>query len=175
MWNSSLLLGTLVHNLSFAFTVSFTSIHSAEAWTLTTVYGPSQDQLRDDFVTWLHDIDIPDNSNWLFLGDFNFYRSTGNINKPGGNLNDIFIFNEVISHLGLLEIPIKGRALTWSNMQEYPLLEQIDWFFTSTNRITTYPNTLVKPLAKYISDHVPCVVSIQTNIPKAQIFRFEIF
>lgn len=112
VWNSSLLLGTLVHNLSFALTVSFTSIHSAEAWTLTTVYGPCQDQLRDDFITWLHDIDIPDNSNWLFLGDFNFYRSTGNMNKPGGNLNDIFIFNEVISHLGLLEIPIKGRALT---------------------------------------------------------------
>ena len=32
---------------------------------------------------------------------------------------------------------------------------------------------MVFPLAKPTSDHVPCVVSISTNIPKAKIFRFE--
>src|SRR3954467_5506989 len=36
-----------------------------------------------------------------------------------------------------------------------------------------YPQTMVFPLAKTASDHVPCVVSIETTIPKAQIFRFE--
>uniref|UniRef100_A0A453G251 Uncharacterized protein n=1 Tax=Aegilops tauschii subsp. strangulata TaxID=200361 RepID=A0A453G251_AEGTS len=41
------------------------------------------------------------------------------------------IFNEIIGHLGLLELPIKGRSYTWSNMQDDPLLEQLDWFFTS--------------------------------------------
>uniref|UniRef100_A0A453BG26 Uncharacterized protein n=2 Tax=Aegilops tauschii subsp. strangulata TaxID=200361 RepID=A0A453BG26_AEGTS len=41
------------------------------------------------------------------------------------------IFNEIIGHLGLLELPIKGRSYTWSNMQDTPLLEQLDWFFTS--------------------------------------------
>lgn len=40
-------------------------------------------------------------------------------------------------HLGLLELPIKGRSYTWSNMQENPLLEQLDWFFTSTTWILT--------------------------------------
>jgi hypothetical protein len=29
------------------------------------------------------------------------------------------------------------------------------------------------PLAKKGSDHVPCVVNIDTSIPKAKIFRFE--
>jgi hypothetical protein len=28
-----------------------------------------------------------------------------------------------------VELPLKGRAYTWSNMQENPLLEQLDWFF----------------------------------------------
>ena len=41
-------------------------------------------------------------------------------------MNDIMIFNEIISNLGLLEIPLKGRKYTWSNMQDDPLLEQID-------------------------------------------------
>jgi endonuclease/exonuclease/phosphatase family metal-dependent hydrolase len=85
----------------------------------------------------------------------------------------MFLFNEIIAHLGLLELPLKGRAFTWSTMQEAPLLEQVDWFLTSTNWIIDYPQTMVLPLAKTASDHVPCVVQIGTSIPKVNIFRFE--
>jgi hypothetical protein len=38
-----------------------------------------------------------------------------------------------------------------------------------------YPNTLLIPMAKPISDHVPCFVQIGTRIPKAKVFRFENF
>jgi hypothetical protein len=82
-------------------------------------------------------------------------------------------FNELISHLGLLELPLKGRSYIWSNMQQNPLLVQLDWFFSTPNWTTFYPNTVVLPLAKPTSDHVPCVVSIDTVIPQANIFRFE--
>ena len=58
-------------------------------------------------------------------------------------------------------------------MQTEPLLEQIDWFFTSIAWTLDHPNTLVLPLARTASDHVPCVVSIATAIPKAKILRFE--
>ena len=60
-------------------------------------------------------------------------------------------------------------------MQEQPLLEQLDWFFTTSDWISYYPNIVVLPLAKTSSHHVPCVVSIDTTIPKAKVFRFEIF
>jgi hypothetical protein len=82
-------------------------------------------------------------------------------------------FNEVISYLGLVELPIKGRAFTWSNMQMEPLLEQIDCFFTSAAWTLKFPNTIVNPLARPTSDHVPCVISIATSIPKPQVFCFE--
>jgi hypothetical protein len=111
----------------------------------------------------------------MFIGDFNFYRSLNNRNKQGGNMNDVFVFNEIISNLGLQEIPLKGRKYTWSNMQQEPLLEQIDWCFTSTNWISLYPNTLLLPMAKPTSDHIPCMVQIDTTIPKAGVFRFENF
>ena len=39
--------------------------------------------------------------------------------------------------------------------------------------MTSYPNTIVFPLAKPISDHLPCVIKIGTSIPKARVFRFE--
>ena len=54
-----------------------------------------------------------------------------------------------------------------------PLLEQLDWFLTSNNWTSSYPNTIVMPLGKPTSDHVPCYVSIQSKIPKTKLFRFE--
>ena len=75
----------------------------------------------------------------------------------------------------MIELPIKGRSYTWSNMQQDPLLEQIDWFFMMNNWTISYPNTIVKPLAKPVSDHTPRVVTIETSIPKSKLFRFETY
>lgn len=58
-------------------------------------------------------------------------------------------------------------------MQDNPLLEQLDWFFTFGKWISSYPDTQVLPLARTASDHVPCVVTISTNIPRCHLFRFE--
>jgi hypothetical protein len=109
------------------------------------------------------------------LGDSNFHRSVANRNKPGGNISDTLIFNDAIGHLGLIEFPIKGRAFTWSNMQSDPLLEQLDWFFTSPNWTLDFPMAEVFTMAQITSDHVPCRVSVNTRIPKENIFRFENF
>lgn len=79
------------------------------------------------------------------MGDFNFYRSLENRNKPGGSLSDTLIFNDALGHLGLIELQLKGRAFTWSNMQENPLLEQLDWFFMSVNWTIQFPKTEVLP------------------------------
>jgi exonuclease III len=174
-WNSSILTGQVLYTSKFALTVKFTAVHNAEEWKLTSVYGPCQGQQRQEFIEWFNSLRMDDDINWMFIGDFNFYRSLENRNKEGGNMHDIMVFNEALSNLGLQEIPLKGRSYTWSNMQQDPLMEQLDWCFTSTNWISDYPNTLMIPLAKTTSDHVPCVVQIGTSIPKAQVFRFENF
>ena len=82
----------------------------------------------------------------------------------------MLLFNEAISNLSLIELPMKG---SWSNMQDNPLLEKLDWFFTSTSWMTSFPDTIALPLARTISDHVPCMIKIGTMIPKSKIFRFE--
>jgi hypothetical protein len=58
-------------------------------------------------------------------------------------------------------------------MQQNPLLVQLDWFFSTPNWTSVYPNIVVIPLAKPTSDHVPCVVTIDIVIPHANIFCFE--
>ena len=126
IWNSVVFSATVLDKKSFGLSIAFTSQHNVATWNLTTVYGPCLEPARTDFVNWLKNHHIDDDVNWLFLGDFNFYRSLDDRNKPGGNLQDTLIFNDIIGQLGLVEHPLKGRAYTWSNMQQDPLLEQLD-------------------------------------------------
>lgn len=174
-WNGSLFDGTVIDVKPFAISISFSSRLDLNVWNLTSVYGPCLEPARTTFINWLRNLDILDDFNWILMGDFNFYRYMDNRNKSGGNFHDTQIFNEVIDYLGLVELPLKGRAFTWSNMQSNPLLEQLDWFFTSANWTLDFPNTMVTPMARPTSDHVPCRVSVETKIPKSNVFRFENF
>jgi exonuclease III len=173
LWASNTFSGQVLLQETFGLVLEFVSIANAETFTLANVYGPCEGIARENFVAWLFHLDIPDDSLWLLVGDFNFYRFSENRNRPGANQEDMETFNEIISYLGLIELPIKGRSFTWSNMQNEPLLEQLDWFLTSHSWTIKYPNTTVKPLARPTSDHIPCVISVGTSIPKAQVFRFE--
>jgi exonuclease III len=74
-WNGSQFLGQVIFNSKFAITIQFSSTHNAEEWKLTTVYGPYVGQERWDFIQWLNSLVIDDETNWILLGDFNFYRS----------------------------------------------------------------------------------------------------
>ena len=173
VWNDSIQSGELAFENEFSISVKFTCKLSNVSWYLTNVYGPCQVERRMAFIDWFANIDMPQDTDWLVLGDFNFIRKPEDRSKPGGDINDMLIFNEAISNLGLIELPLKGRKFTWSNMQQEPLLERLDWFFTSESWTISYPATSVSALAKPISDHVPCVIDIGTKIPKAEIFRFE--
>jgi hypothetical protein len=100
-WIGSQLVGQVILNCIFAITIDFTSQHNMDHWKLTVVYGPCHGQERQDFVNSLNDLQIADDKNWMILGDFNFYRPLENQNKDGGSMQDIMIFNEIISNLGL--------------------------------------------------------------------------
>jgi endonuclease/exonuclease/phosphatase family metal-dependent hydrolase len=150
----------------FAIRLTFTSAINSISWNLVVVYGHCRQPDRDEFVNCLYNLDLDEEDLWLFMGDFNFYRYAENRNRSGGNFNDLLVFNNIISHQGLVEIPIKGRSFTWSNMQSSPLLEQLDWVFTSPSSTSQFPLTVVIPLAKTTSDHLPCKIQIGTNIPR---------
>jgi hypothetical protein len=99
---------------------------------LTNIYGTCNDQDIHNFINWLNSLHFEDEINWMLIWDFNFYRSLQDRNREGDNMQDIMVFNEIISNLGLQEIPLKGKNYIGSNMRQDPLLEQLDWCFTST-------------------------------------------
>ena len=126
IWNSSPFFVDVIATEDFALVTRFKSTQSAHCWTLVNVYGPCQGEQRDNFVNWLLNLNIPNNENWLLVGDFNFIRALDNCNKPGRNISDMITFNDFIISQFLIELPVKGRLYTWSNMQLDPLLEQLD-------------------------------------------------
>lgn len=79
---------------------------------MTNVYGPSASDQKLGFITWLINLDRSNFSEWILVGDFNLYRSGEDRNKPGGNANDMQMFNELIVDLDLSEIPFSGQRYT---------------------------------------------------------------
>jgi hypothetical protein len=118
---------------------------------------------------------MPSEKLWLIVGDFNLIRRPENRNIAGGDLNLMLKFNEAISELDLLEIPLHGLSFTWSNRQREPLLQRLDWFFISQEWSVFYPDTHATTMPRDFSDHVPCLISFKSKVPRPKIFRFENF
>ena len=153
--------------------MEFSSVHNNNPWILTSVYGPCDNEGKVEFMHWFENIQMPDDLAWLIIGDFNLYRKPEDRNRAGGNVGDMLLFNNAISALGLVEIPLHGRKFTWTNKQHPPLLERLDWFFSSQSWTLRYPLTIAHSLVMETSDHWPCVIKIKTFISKGGIFRFE--
>ena len=172
-WKSSLFRGELTFSNDYAISVQFHAQHDNTSWLLTNIYAPCHTEGKLAFLEWFKHFQMPEDVDWLVLGDFNLIRRPENRNKEGADIQEMFLFNEAISKLGLVEIPLLGRQFTWTNKQAEPLLESLDWFFTSANWTLSYPNTLAKSLIMETSDHWPCIIEVNTDIPAAKIFRFE--
>jgi exonuclease III len=173
IWNGNAFSGTLIDQSSFHITVKLTCLLSSQIWYITNIYAPCTNEGRNDFAQWLSSLDSSPYELWIIMGDFNLIRSTEDRNRPGGNINNMLLFNSLIQHHDLEEIPLKGRSYTWSNMQNSPLLEKLDWIFTSPAWTKKFPNTFASPMARLGSDHIPILIQVGTDIPKCNIFRFE--
>jgi exonuclease III len=172
-WKGHLFSGQLAFSNEFAISVDFTAKQNNEQWILTTVYAPCTLVGKRNFLEWFINVQMPPEIDWLTVGDFNLTRKLEDRNKGGADATEMFLFNEAISKLGLTELPHHGSQFTWTNKQFEPLMERLDWFFTSNSWTLKYPNSLVKTLVMETSDYWPCVIEINTPIPKARIFRFE--
>jgi hypothetical protein len=109
LWNGSLFNGTIEFQNEFSLSVRFSSNLSLDSWILTNIYGPCHTERKAIFLDWFSNISMADDTDWIVMGDFNFIRSPNDRNKPGGDVNDMLLFNDAISNLELVELPLKGR------------------------------------------------------------------
>lgn len=69
-WVGSLFSYRTLHVQRLIVSVQFTFLHSADTWCLSSVYGSCTEPHRIEFIEWLRDLHIPDDTSWIFLGDF---------------------------------------------------------------------------------------------------------
>jgi hypothetical protein len=165
--------GSLVSTNTYSITVKLTSKLPCQSFHVTNIYGPADPVEKPTFISWLYNLDTSAFGDWILMGDFNLIRSPQHRSRPGGNFNEMLLFNDLIHHIDLVEISFQSREFTWRNMQANALLEKLDWVSTSSSWTLSYPDTKVLPHARPILNHTPYVTQINTQIPKSPLFRFE--
>lgn len=93
---------------------------------IKNVYGPTGSISKVNFFQELRNIGRHPGSLWVALGDFNVLLSLNDKNGLPSNTSDILAFREVISDLGLIDLPIMNKSYTWSNGRRSPTLERLD-------------------------------------------------
>lgn len=100
-------------------------------WQLFNVYGPVQDNLKQDFLSQLEVAIVESEYPVLVGGDFNLIRRVEE--KSTGNVNGYWMdaFNEFVANTAIREIHRSGGQYTWSNKQLNPIMVTLDRVFMS--------------------------------------------
>jgi exonuclease III len=85
LWNGGLFNGKLISQDSHHVTTEFICKASGRKWYLTNIYGPAHNEDRQEFLSWLSDLDSSNMDLWMILGDFNLKRAPDDRNRPGGD------------------------------------------------------------------------------------------
>jgi hypothetical protein len=72
---------------------------------VTNIYGLATADDKAGFISWLYNFNTYLIEHWLILGDFNHIWTLANRNRAGGSTSEMFLFNDLIQHLDLVEIP----------------------------------------------------------------------
>ena len=125
IWKSALFSGTEIFQNEYALSVEFTSKLNNDCWVLTNIYAPCTPNGKRSFLEWFGNIQMPPYIDWLIVGDFNLIKKPEDRNREGGDINEMYLFNEAISALRIVELPLLGRYLTWTNKQTPPLMDRL--------------------------------------------------
>jgi exonuclease III len=123
-WTSSYTLNTS-YILTFSNTVVLTN-NLGTTFMLTNVYGPTSNNLKDDFLTEIRMVACLHDLPWILLGDFNLLRDTSESTSYNPNIHRMIEFNDMIDDLDLNEIQLFDRSFTWSNKRPNPSFSKLD-------------------------------------------------
>jgi hypothetical protein len=93
---------------------------------LINVYGPTSNNLKDDFLTEIRMVACLHDLPWILLGDFNLLRDTSESTSYNPNIHRMIEFNDMIDDLDLNEIQLFDRSFTWSNKHPNSSFSKLD-------------------------------------------------
>jgi hypothetical protein len=114
-WKNDLLIAKSVTTQNHSITVTFDDLVSNLSWTLTMVYGPSDEERKLQFLSELSSIHGVVQGPWMVIGDFNLILHDQDKNKPRVNRTWMRHFKAALDANFLPEIKLVGRRYRWSN------------------------------------------------------------
>jgi len=172
-WDAALCALVSVSDCSFSLMATFSLLADGTTFSFNNVYAPSLHEDKPAFLYELASIAQSITGSWMVLGDFNLTRDPADKNTGSFNLPDANRFNDLISSISLIEIPLVDRAYTWSNCRDNPTLVRLDRCFINLDWDACFPNTALSSLTRFASDHVPLLAIACTRVPRSVCFRFE--
>lgn len=106
-----------VHYGDYTLSARITIIATDTSFKLTTVYGPTRDNLKDVFFQEMKDAKPHLGERWLVAGDFNQIYRARDKNRSNANRSRITRFRNALNFCELKEIHLQNRRFTWSNEQ----------------------------------------------------------
>jgi exonuclease III len=174
-WDASVVSLTLPVIRRFSVTATVTVLHSNTSFLISTVYGPSEDADKVDFLAEMTQIKPAIGTPWLILGDFNLIyeaRDKNNLNLCRRLMGQ---FRAAIDAAELFEMRCSNRRFSWSNEREQPTLVYLDRVFCNVAWDGLFSTCAVQALSSSHSDHCPMMISSLSISPRPARFRFENF
>lgn len=142
----------------FSISVHIKNNNNSFEWLLTVVYGPTISSHRSAFLNELQQTSLLGPLAWLACGDFNLIRSRNERQGPSFNISLSNRFNNLISDLHLIELPLHNRKFTWARSASSTSKALLDRFFCTHSWLQHYPTSLVTSLPRTFSDHNPLLL-----------------
>lgn len=114
-WSSDCLQHCGTIKKEFDISIKLFDLVSKQKIFITSVYGPVIYVLKEEFLHELYDLKADVDGCWLIGGDFNLTRFADDRSSGFGNSLEMELFNEFISKMELIDIPIFGRKFTRTN------------------------------------------------------------
>jgi hypothetical protein len=143
--------------------ISNTLNGSSTPWWLTDVYGPTNDDEKDDFLQELRDARAAALGPWLLCGDFNMIYQACDKNNGHLHFSMMRRFRRLLDDLLLDELHLSGRLLTWSNHRDSPTLERLDRAFASMDWLELYTCHHLRFLSSDCSDHASLLLVLNSE------------
>jgi len=142
---------------------------------LTTVYGPTERNAKNGFLSELISCQPAQSTPWICLGDFNLICDASD--KNNGNINRTHMrkFRRALDASELFELRLLNRRYTWSNGRASPMLVHLDRVFCNHDWSNLFLEIGLQALSSSLSDHCPLFLCSQKQQPRKATFRFEHF
>jgi hypothetical protein len=151
LWDESMVVVENVVISDFCLSADVNLVHSSENgdFKITTVYGPTDSTLKDQFFAEHISLKPPHGVRWLVLGDFRDALQTCELN----------------------EIHLQNRRFTWSNERASPTLCKLDAFYCNEEWDLRFGTHVLYALSSSLSDHCPLLLADDSILLEARQHR----